>query len=339
MVMEKIRVAINGFGRIGRITFKELINNGNIEVVAVNDLTDPRTLAHLLRYDSIHKRFSGEVSHGDKELTVNGKKIKVLAEKDPAALPWKELNIDVVLECTGRFTDEEGASRHLTAGAVKVVISAPAKGNIKTVVLGVNNDVLNGDERIVSNASCTTNNVAPMIKIMNDNWGITSGFINTIHAYTGDQNLVDGPHKDLRRARAAANSIIPTTTGAAKAIIEIFPELKGKLAGSSMRVPVPCGSVTDLTLVLKNKATSEEINAAFRKAASGDMKGIIEYTEDPIVSADIVSNPASCIFDSQLTTVVGNVVKVVGWYDNEMGYSNRLAELVAMIGEMVGKEG
>lgn len=337
--MEKIRVAINGFGRIGRITFKELIRKKNIEVVAVNDLTDPKTLAHLLKYDSVHKQFDGDVSYGEKDLTVNGKKIKVVAEKDPAALPWKELNIDVVLECTGRFTKEEDASKHLTAGAGKVVISAPAKGNIKTVVLGVNEDVLTGDERIVSNASCTTNNVAPMIKIMNDKWGIVSGFINTIHAYTGDQNLVDGPHKDLRRARAAANSIIPTSTGAAKAIIEIFPELKGKLAGSSMRVPVPCGSVTDLTLVLKNKATAEEINAAFKKAAANEMKHILQYTEDPIVSADIISNPSSCIFDAELTTVVDNVVKIVGWYDNEMGYSNRLAELVALIGEMVGKEG
>jgi glyceraldehyde 3-phosphate dehydrogenase len=337
--MEKIRVVINGFGRIGRITFKELIRKENIEVIAVNDLTDPKTLAHLLKYDSVHGKFSGDVSYGEKDLTVNGKTIKVTAEKDPAALPWKDLNIDVVLECTGHFTDEEGAKKHLTAGAGKVVISAPAKGNIKTVVLGVNNEVLTGEERIVSNASCTTNNVAPMIKIVNDNWGISSGFINTIHAYTGDQNLVDGPHKDLRRARAAANSIIPTTTGAAKAIIEIFPALKGKLAGSSMRVPVPCGSVTDLTLVLENKATTEEINAAFKKAASGSMKGILEYTDDSIVSADIISNPASCIFDSQLTTVMGNVVKVVGWYDNEMGYSHRLAELVAVIGEMVVKEG
>ena len=337
--MEKIRVAINGFGRIGRITFKELIKKENIEVVAVNDLTDPKTLAHLLKYDSVHKGFNGEVSFGEGELTVNGAKIIVVAEKDPAALPWKKLNIDVVLECTGRFTKEEDASKHLDAGAAKVVISAPAKGNIKTVVLGVNNEVLTGDERIVSNASCTTNNVAPMIKIINDNWGITSGFINTIHAYTGDQNLVDGPHKDLRRARAAANSIIPTSTGAAKAIIEIFPQLKGKLAGSSMRVPVPCGSVTDLTLVLQKKTTAEEINAAFKKAASGKMKGILKYTDDPIVSADIVSNPHSCIFDSELTTVVDNVVKVVGWYDNEMGYSNRLAELVAIIGDLVAKEG
>ena len=336
--MEKIRVAINGFGRIGRITFKELIKKKNIEVVAVNDLTDPKTLAHLLKYDSVHRAFMGEVSYGDKELIVNGKKIKVLAEKDPASLPWKEMNINVVLECTGRFTDEEGASKHLTAGAGKVVISAPAKGNIKTVVLGVNDDILTGDEQIVSNASCTTNNVAPMIKIINDNWGIQSGFINTIHAYTGDQNLVDGPHKDLRRARAAANSIIPTSTGAAKAIIEIFPQLKGKLAGSSMRVPVPCGSVTDLTLVLKNETTADEINAAFKKAAEGDMKNILQYTDDPIVSADIVSNTHSCIFDSELTTVVGNVVKVVGWYDNEMGYSNRLADLVAMIGDLVAKE-
>ncbi|MBI1307090.1 MAG: type I glyceraldehyde-3-phosphate dehydrogenase [Bacteroidetes bacterium] len=328
-----MKVAINGFGRIGRLAFKCLLEKENVEVVAINDLTDNATLAHLLKYDSVHGRFNGTVESTDEFLIVNGKKIHATAERDPAALPWASLGVDIVLESTGRFTDRETAGKHIQAGAKKVVISAPAKGDIKTVVLGVNDDVVDGSADILSNASCTTNCLAPMVKILDDNWGVESGFMTTIHAYTADQNLQDAPHKDLRRARAAAYSIVPTSTGAAKAVGLVLPHLQGKLNGNAMRVPIPDGSATDFVATLKNPATAAEINAAFKKASEeGSLKGILEYTEDPIVSIDIVGNPHSCIFDSLSTMVQGNTVKVLGWYDNEAGYSNRIADLISRLG-------
>lgn len=329
--MEKIRVAINGFGRIGRLSFRRLLEKENIEVVAINDLTDNATLAHLLKYDSVHGKFSGDVSSDGESLTVNGKHINAYAERDPKNLPWKQLNIDVVLESTGRFVDEAGAGMHIQAGCKKVVISAPAKGNIPTVVLGVNDDTLTGQETIVSNASCTTNCLAPMAKILDDVFGIEKGYMTTIHAYTADQNLQDAPHSDLRRARAAALSIVPTSTGAAKAVGLVLPQLKGKLDGNALRVPTPDGSLTDLTVILKRETTVDEINAVMKQASEGAMKGIIEYCIDPIVSIDIVGNPHSCIFDSQLTAVNGNLAKVVGWYDNEYGYSSRVADLMTKL--------
>jgi len=326
------KVAINGFGRIGRLTFKVLLENDNMEVVAINDLTDPKTLAHLLKYDSVHGRFNGTVEAKDNAFIVNGKEIKIFAERDPANLPWGDLGVDVVLESTGIFTNPEGAGKHIEAGAKKVVISAPAKGGITTVVLGVNDDTLTGDETIMSNASCTTNCLAPMAKVLDDNWGIEKGYISTIHAYTADQRLQDAPHSDLRRARAAAYSIVPTSTGAAKAVGLVLPHLAGKLDGIALRVPIPDGSLTDLTCILKNPATKEEINAAMKAAADGPMKGVLEYTEDPIVSIDIVGNPYSCIFDSALTSASETLIKVVGWYDNEAGYSNRAADLIERVG-------
>jgi glyceraldehyde 3-phosphate dehydrogenase len=336
--MGKIKIAINGFGRIGRITFRNLVKMKGVEVIAINDLTDNKTLAHLLKYDSIHGRFDGEVSADEQFLYVNGKKVHALAEKDPALLPWKKLKVDVVIESTGRFTDAEKAGLHLKAGAKKVVISAPATGDIKTIVLGVNDNEIDGDTAIYSNASCTTNCLAPMVKVLDEAFGIENGFMQTIHAYTADQNLQDAPHKDLRRARAAAYSIVPTSTGAAKAVGLVLPHLKGKLNGGSMRVPVPDGSITDFTAILKKPATKEEINAAFHKAAEGPLKGILEYVTDPIVSIDIVGNQHSCIFDSELTLVIGNAVKVLGWYDNEAGYSARLADLAVRIGSLVEVE-
>ena len=326
--MSKIKVAINGFGRIGRLSFKTMCQRDNIEVVAINDLTDTKTLAHLLKYDSVHGKFNGTVSHDAENIIVNGKNIRVYAVKDPSQLPWKELGVDVVLESTGRFTDKETAGAHIKAGARKVVISAPATGEMKTIVLGVNDSTLDGSEDVVSNASCTTNCLAPMVKILDDNWGVESGFMTTIHAYTSDQQLQDSPHKDLRRARAAAYSIIPTSTGAAKAVGLVLPHLKGKLNGNAMRVPIPDGSVTDFTANLKKPATVDEIKAAFKKAAENEMKGILEYCTDPIVSIDIVGNTHSCIFDVDLTMVIGNTVKVVGWYDNEAGYSTRVVDLM-----------
>jgi len=326
------KIAINGFGRIGRLTFRNLLNMKGVEVVAVNDLTDNHTLAHLLKYDSVQGKFKGTVTSDDKNLYVNGKAIAALAERDPRKLPWKEMGVDLVLECTGLFTDAEKAGWHLEAGAKKVVISAPAKGaNIPTIVLGVNDEKINADANIFSNASCTTNCLAPMVKVLDDLCGIERGFMTTIHAYTGDQNIVDAPHKDLRRARAAAISIVPTSTGAAKAVGEVLPHLKGKLNGNALRVPVPDGSVTDFTVVVKKPMDAAAINAAFKKAAEGPLKGILEYNEDPIVSADIIGNEHSCIFDSELTMVIDNVVKVVGWYDNEAGYSARLADLSVKI--------
>jgi glyceraldehyde 3-phosphate dehydrogenase len=328
-----IRVAINGFGRIGRLAFRVMSQRSDIEVVAINDLTDNKTLAHLLKFDSVHGKFNGTVEYTDNALIVNGKSITGLAEKDPKALPWGDMKVDVVLESTGRFTDVESAGQHLTAGAKKVVISAPATGEMKTIVLGVNDNTLDGSETILSNASCTTNCLAPMVKILDELCGIESGFMNTIHAYTADQNLQDAPHKDLRRARAAAYSIIPTSTGAAKAVGLVMPHLNGKLNGNSMRVPVPDGSVTDFVCNVKTAKSKDEINAAFKAAAAGSLKGILEYSTDPLVSIDIVGNTHSCIFDSDLTMVIGNTVKVVGWYDNEYGYSNRVVDLIAKVGK------
>jgi glyceraldehyde 3-phosphate dehydrogenase len=336
--MGKIKIAINGFGRIGRITFRNLTKMKNVEVVAINDLTDNKTLAHLLKYDSIHGKFDGEVSADDQFLYVNGKKIHALAEKDPAALPWKKMKVDVVIESTGRFTDVEKAGLHLKAGAKKVVISAPATGDIKTIVLGVNDQEIDAETTIYSNASCTTNCLAPMVKVLDEAFGIESGFMQTIHAYTADQSLQDAPHRDLRRARAAAYSIVPTSTGAAKAVGLVLPHLKGKLNGSSLRVPIPDGSITDFTAILKKPATRDEINAAFQAAAEGPLKGILEYVTDPIVSIDIVGNKHSCIFDSDLTLTIGNSIKVLGWYDNEAGYSARLADLSVRIGSLVEVE-
>ncbi len=329
--MSTINVAINGFGRIGRLTFKNLLQKSNINVVAINDLTDADTLAHLLKYDSVHGRFPGEVSVSGDSLMVNGKSIKIIAEKDPAALPWGSMDVNVVLESTGIFTNPEGAGKHITAGAKKVVISAPAKGDIKTVVLGVNDDTMTGDEQILSNASCTTNCLAPMAKAIDDAFGIESGYISTIHAYTADQRIQDAPHKDLRRARAAAVNIVPTSTGAAKAVGLVLPHLAGKLDGVAMRVPVPDGSLTDLVAVVNKEVTKEGINEAVKAAANGALKGILEYTEDPIVSSDIIGNPHSCIFDAGMTSANGKLIKVVGWYDNEAGYSARSADLIERI--------
>ena len=327
-----MKVAINGFGRIGRHAFKFLIEKPGVEVVAINDLTDNATLAHLLKYDSVHGKFNGTVSHDDQHLIINGKQIKALAERDPKNLPWAAMGVDVVLESTGFFTDAAKANAHIEAGAKKVVISAPATGDCKTVVLGVNDNIIDGSETILRNASCTTNCLAPMVKVLDEAFGLESGFMTTIHAYTSDQNLQDSPHKDLRRARAAAYSIVPTSTGAAKAVGLVLPHLKGKLNGNAMRVPIPDGSVTDFTVVLKKAATVEEINAAMKAASETSLKGILEYNTDPIVSIDIVGNKHSCIFDSDLTQVIGNTAKVVGWYDNETGYSARVADLIAKIG-------
>jgi glyceraldehyde 3-phosphate dehydrogenase len=327
--MKPVRVAINGFGRIGRVTARLILQRTDIELVAVNDLTDTLTLAHLFKYDSVHGVFPGEVGHDADHLLLGGRMIKAFAEKDPSALPWKALGIDMVIECTGHFLTRELASAHIKAGAKRVILSAPAKdADIKSVVLGVNEHQLDGTEDMISNASCTTNCAAPMIKVVKDVCGIESGYITTVHSYTGDQRLHDAPHKDLRRARAAAVSMVPTTTGAAKAITRIFPELDGKLGGGGIRVPVPDGSITDITVRVKNIPTAEALNAAFEQAAEGPMKGILRYTEDPIVSVDVVGDPHSCIFDSLLTSVVGDLVKVMGWYDNEYGYSSRLVDLV-----------
>ncbi|MCC6541086.1 MAG: type I glyceraldehyde-3-phosphate dehydrogenase [Flavobacteriales bacterium] len=328
-----LRVAINGFGRIGRVTARLLQSRNDIELVAVNDLTDNTTLAHLFKYDSVHGVFKGEVGHDAEHLILGGKRIKAFAEKDPAALPWGKHGIDLVIESTGLFLTREKASAHLKAGAKKVLLSAPAKDpDIKTVVLGVNDQLLDGTETIISNASCTTNCAAPMILGVLELCGIEDGFITTVHSYTGDQRLHDAPHKDLRRARAAAVSMIPTTTGAAKAITRIFPELEGRLGGGGIRVPVPDGSITDITCRVTSLRTAEEINAYFKSLAEGRLKGILRYTEDPIVSVDIVGDPHSCIFDAQLTSVVGNMVKIMGWYDNEYGYSSRLVDLVGRLG-------
>ena len=330
-----VRVGINGFGRIGRNFFRAVQASGaDIEIVAVNDLTDNASLAHLLKYDSILGRLEGEVTSSDTDITVNGKPIKAFAERDPANLKWGDLGVDVVLESTGFFTDATKARVHADNGAKKVIISAPAKNEDVTVVMGVNHEDYDpATHTIISNASCTTNCLGPMAKVLNDEFGIVKGLMTTIHAYTQDQNLQDGPHSDLRRARAAALNIVPTSTGAAKAIGLVLPELKGKLDGFALRVPIPTGSATDLTFEAGRETTAEEVNAAIKAAAEGPLKGILKYTEDPIVSSDIVTDPHSCIFDAGLTKVIGNQVKVVGWYDNEWGYSNRLVDLITYVGK------
>ncbi|USQ78281.1 type I glyceraldehyde-3-phosphate dehydrogenase [Ornithinimicrobium faecis] len=329
-----VRVGINGFGRIGRNFARAVLASGaDIEIVGVNDLTDNETLAHLLKYDSILGRLGQEVSSTEDDITVGGKTIKAFAEKDPSALPWGDLGADIVIESTGIFTDATKAKAHIDGGAKKVIISAPGKNEDFTVVLGVNDgDYDPANHHIISNASCTTNCLGPMAKVMHEEFGIVKGLMTTIHAYTADQNLQDGPHKDLRRARAAALNIVPTTTGAAKAIGLVMPELQGKLDGFALRVPTPTGSATDLTFEASREVTVEEVNAAVKKHAEGDLKGILRYTEDPIVSKDIEGDPASCIFDAGLTRVIGDQVKIVGWYDNEWGYSSRLVDLTALVG-------
>jgi glyceraldehyde 3-phosphate dehydrogenase len=331
-----VKIGINGFGRIGRNYFRAALAKGSdLEIVAVNDLTDNKALAHLLKYDSITGRLDASVELDGDNIVVNGKPIKVLEERDPAQLPWGELGVDIVIESTGRFTKADDARKHITAGAKKVIVSAPASGsNVATLVLGVNEETYDpATNDVISNASCTTNCLAPLAKVLLDNFGIERGLMTTVHAYTADQNLQDGPHSDLRRARAAAINIIPTSTGAAKALGLVIPELVGKLDGYALRVPVPTGSITDLTVELTNPATVEQINAAYKAAAEGDLKGILSYTEDPIVSSDIVSDPHSSIFDAGLTKVIGNQVKVASWYDNEWGYSNRLVDITEYVAE------
>ncbi len=330
-----VRVGINGFGRIGRNFFRAvLVSGADIEIVGINDLTDNATLAHLLKYDSILGRLGLPVSYTEDSITVGDKTIRVFAERDPANLPWGEVSADVVIESTGHFTKAADAKKHIAAGAKKVIISAPATDEDITIVMGVNDGQYDpANHHVISNASCTTNCLAPMAKVLNDEFGIVRGLMTTIHAYTNDQVILDFPHKDLRRSRAAALSIIPTSTGAAKAISLVLPELKGKLDGFAMRVPVPTGSATDLTVELAREVTAAEINAAIKKAADGPLKGYLSYTEDPIVSADIVTDPSSCIFDAGLTKVIGSTAKVVGWYDNEWGYSNRLVDLIGLVGK------
>jgi len=330
-----VKVGINGFGRIGRNFLRAALKKGaDIEIVGVNDLTDAKTLAHLLKYDSVHKILERDIQTSGDGISVDGKSFRVTAERDPAALPWKELGADIVIESTGLFTDASKARAHIDAGAKKVIISAPAKGEDLTVVLGVNDDLYDpAKHNIISNASCTTNSVVPMAKVLKDAFGIEKGFLTTIHAYTNDQNLLDLMHKDLRRARAAAVNIVPSTTGAAKATSLAIPELKGKLDGTSFRVPVPDGSVSDLVCILERDVTVDEVNSAFEKAAGeGSLKGYLRYTEDPIVSSDIVGDPHSCIVDGLATMAIGNLVKTIGWYDNEWGFSNRLVDLVGIVG-------
>lgn len=330
--MKNKRVAVNGCGRIGRLAIKLILEKEGIDLVAVNDLIDPETLAHLIQYDSIHGKYPNKVEVVNGDIVTKGKTIKIFAEKDPSRIPWADLDIDIVLESTGRFTERKLAEGHLKAGAKKVIITAPAKDEgVPTVVLGVNQTVLEQESDIISNASCTTNCLAPMVKILDDHFGIVKGFVSTVHSYTNDQNLHDAPHRDLRRARAAAYSIIPTTTHAAKAMEIVLPHLKGRIEASAMRVPVPDGSLTDLIVELSQDTTTDEVNAVFKKAAEGDLKGILEYEEAPIVSIDIIGNPHSCIFDAGLTSAKGNLVKIVGWYDNEAGYANRLVDLIQLI--------
>jgi glyceraldehyde 3-phosphate dehydrogenase len=328
----KIRIAINGFGRIGRNVFRLLLNHPTIEVIAINDIADTKTMSHLTKYDSIHGVLKDKVSHTSNSILINEKSFLFFNEKEIKNLDWKSLNIDFVIEATGKFKTLELLNQHILAGARKVILSVPPEDEtIKTVVLGVNEFVLDGSETIVSNASCTTNNAAPMLKIMEELCGIEQAYITTIHSYTTDQSLHDQPHKDLRRARGASQSIVPTTTGAAKALTKIFPKLEGKIGGCGIRVPVPDGSLTDITLNVKRKVTIEEINAAFKKASVTNLKGILDYTEDPIVSVDIIGNTNSCLFDAQLTSVIDNMVKIVGWYDNEIGYSSRIIDLITYI--------
>ena len=329
--MSKKRIAINGFGRIGRMSFRILEERTDVEVVGINDLTDVETLAHLLRFDSVHGKFNGEVEIVNGDLQVNGRVVKVSSEKKPLNLPWKELTVDSVIESTGVFRTKESTWAHIEAGAKKVVISSPASGDLKTIVLGVNEDILEDSDVIISAASCTTNCLAPMVRVLDDCFGLERGFITTVHSYTSDQRLQDSPHSDLRRSRAAAVNMIPTSTGAAAAVGLVLPKLAGKLDGLAIRVPTPTGSVTDLTAVLKQDVTIEHVNEAMRAAANGEMNGILCYSEDPLVSSDIVGDPHSCIFDSDLTRVSKNVVKLFGWYDNETGYANRVVDLVSRI--------
>lgn len=332
--MAAIRVGINGFGRIGRLVFRAAQGKG-IEIVGVNDLANARTLAHLLKYDSTQGKYPGEVAHTDDTLIVDGQNVKVFSEKDPEDLPWQSLEVDIVVESTGLFCDAKSAGKHLSAGAKRVLISAPAKGDVPMVVMGINDNILKAEDRIVSNASCTTNCLAPMVKVINDAFGIEKGLMTTIHAYTGDQRLIDAPHGDLRRARSAAMSMVPTTTGAASAVGKVIPELEGKLDGMAVRVPTPDGSFTDFVALVQEPVTEEVVNAVFKKAAGAELKGVLEYSEDPLVSIDIVGDPASCILDSQLTKVIdGNLVKVAGWYDNEWGYSCRCVDLIHKLARM-----
>ena len=327
-----IKIGINGFGRIGRLVFRRCLELGGFDFVGINDLTDAKTLAHLLKYDSVHGRFNGDIAVEGDDIIVNGDRIKITAERDPAKLNWGKLGAEVIIESTGAFRTQEACMKHVEAGAKKVILTVPPKGDVDgMVVLGVNDDVLTGDEKVLSNASCTTNCLAPMVKVLNDSFGVEKGFMTTVHSYTNDQNVLDFPHSDLRRTRAAAVSIIPTSTGAAKAVGKIIPELSGMIDGFALRVPTPDGSITDLVATLKKEVTVEEINTAFKEAANGPMKGILEYTEDPIVSADIIGNPHSNIFDALSTMANGNFVKVVGWYDNEYGYSCRVVDLIKKI--------
>ena len=331
--MVKIIIGINGFGRIGRLVMRSILKyqSDKIEVVGINDLTDAKTLAHLFKYDSVHGKFDGEVHADGNNLVINGAKIGISADRDPANLKWGERGAEVIVESTGFFRDDKTAGKHLEAGAKKVIISAPGSGDVQTIVLGVNDKDLDKSKKIYSNASCTTNCLAPMVKVLDDAFGVEKGFMTTIHAYTGDQQLVDGPHKDLRRARAAAQNIIPTTTGAAAAVGLVLPHLDGKLDGGAVRVPVPTGSLTDFTAVVKKGTTEAEVLDAFKKAAAGPLKGILEYSDEELVSTDIIGNPHSCIFDSGTIKVDGTLVKVIGWYDNEAGYSARTAELITKL--------
>jgi glyceraldehyde 3-phosphate dehydrogenase len=327
-----LKIGINGFGRIGRLVFKRMMEKGGFEVIAINDLTDAKTLTHLLKYDSVHGKFPGELKATENGFLLNGKEVLITSEKDPTKLDWGKKGVDVVIESTGVFTTKEKLAMHLTAGAKKVILTAPPKDDLDAmIVLGVNDEVLKPEHKIISNASCTTNCLAPMVKVLDENFGIVKGFMNTIHSYTNDQVMLDQPHKDLRRARAGAVNIIPTTTGAAKAVGKVLPHLKGKLDGFSLRVPTPDGSITDFTVILNKDVTKEEINAAMKKASETNLKGILEYTEDPIVSSDIVGNSYSCIFDSLSTMAFGSLVKVIGWYDNEWGYSCRVVDLAKRI--------
>jgi glyceraldehyde 3-phosphate dehydrogenase len=328
-----IKVGINGFGRIGRYFTRVALQNKDIEIIAINDLAPVKTLAHLLKYDSIHGRFNGSITTTEDAIVANGKSIRITSQKNPADIPWKALGVDIVVECTGLFLKRENASAHLTAGAKKVILSAPPdSADIKAVVMGVNDAILDGSEDLISNASCTTNSAAPLVAVMKKLGNIESCYITTVHSYTTDQRLHDAPHKDLRRARAAAVSIVPTTTGAAKAITRIFPELEGKMGGAGMRVPVPDGSITDMTFNMDRELKVEDINKAFKEASENELKGIMDYTEDPIVSVDIIGSPFSATFDAELTSTIGKMIKVVSWYDNEAGYSHRLADLVVKVG-------
>jgi len=329
----KKKIGINGFGRIGRVLFRLLHESPDFEVVAINDLADAKTLAHLLKYDSIHRTFNAEVGVNDSNIMVDQRKVAVTSNRNPEDIPWSDYGVELVVECTGLFRTRDTAEKHLSGTVKKVVISAPARGDkeVKTVVMGINDDLLDGSETVISNASCTTNCAAPMVAVIDELCGVEQGYITTIHSYTSDQRLQDAPHSDLRRARSAPNSIVPTTTGAAKAITKIFPHLDGHMGGCGMRVPVPDGSLTDITFTVKNPKTVEEINAAFKAKSEGDLKGYLGYTEDPIVSVDIIGSEYSCLHDAQLTSVMGNMVKVVGWYDNEMGYSARLVDLLRKI--------